>query len=41
LAEQGEEYQQAAITLNAVEKYWEIKNQQYQEYLQQESLSSS
>jgi deoxyribodipyrimidine photo-lyase len=41
LAEQGEEYQQAAIALQTVDKYWEIKNQQYQEYLQQKSLSSS
>ncbi len=41
LAEQGEEYQQAASALNTVEKYWEVKDKQYQDYKQQKSLSSS
>lgn len=39
--EQGEEYEQAAIALKTVDKYWEIKDRQYQDYKQQESLSSS
>lgn len=36
LAEQGEDYQQAAIALNTVDKYWEVKNKHYQEYLQKQ-----
>lgn len=41
LAEQGQEYQQAAIAKSTVEKYWEVKNQQYQTYKQEQSYSSS
>ena len=32
LAEQGEEYEQAASAKKTVDRYWEIKNQQYQDY---------
>lgn len=32
LAEQGEEYQQAAIAKKTVEEYWKVKDKQYQEY---------
>ena len=41
LAEQGEEYEQAAIAKSTVDKYWEAKDKQYQTYKQQNSLSSS
>ena len=37
LAEQGEEYSQAAIAKATVDKYWEIKDKQYQEYKRQQS----
>ena len=32
LAEQGEEYEKAAIAKKTVDKYWDIKDKQYQEY---------
>lgn len=32
LAEQGEEYEQATIAKKTVDKYWESKDKQYQEY---------
>lgn len=41
LVEQGEEYQQAAIAKKTVDKYWEVRDKQYQEYLQEKSYSSS
>ena len=41
LAEQGEEYQQAAIALSTVEKYWEVKDKQYQEYKRNQYHPSS
>jgi len=30
LAEQGEDYEQAAITKKTVDKYWEVRDKQYQ-----------
>jgi deoxyribodipyrimidine photo-lyase len=41
LAEQGEEYQQAEIAKSTVEKYWEAKDKQYQEYKQKQYHPSS
>ena len=41
VAEQGEEYKQVAIALKTVDKYWEVKNTQYQAYKQEKSYSSS
>lgn len=32
LAEQGEEYEQAVIAKKTVDKYWEVKDKQYQQY---------
>lgn len=32
LAEEGEEYQQAVVAKQTVDKYWQAKNQQYQKY---------
>lgn len=37
LAEQGEEYEQAANAKRTVDKYWEIKEQQYKEYKRKQS----
>ena len=39
LAEQGEEYQQAAIAKSTVDKYWEVKDKQYQDYKRTAVLS--
>lgn len=36
LAEQGEEYEQAVNAKRTVDKYWEVKDKQYQEYKREE-----